>query len=140
MTGTEDSPMFKIHEKTEAGIFFLVTIEVNWLSTWRDKKAISTNDQLVDLKIMISSLRTVDANRKLTSQSYPPVVAMAASSSHTMDLDAGNKKCRPNYWNKDCFKRHPEIRARSRGKTNIMSEVDHYEDSSNSSETDPNTN
>lgn len=129
LSASDPTPIDRgIPEATAAGIFLVGTLNVEWLNSWRDNKAIDASDRPVSLKSMMSSIRTVAANH---SYNYPPhtqnSVATASlneppNSYHQSYPDAICKKCRHKHKNKECFKQHPELAVGPKGQKWLMNQ------------------
>ncbi|KAI0995517.1 hypothetical protein K3495_g12661 [Podosphaera aphanis] len=107
-----------IPEATAAGVFLIGTHHVPWLSSWRDNKAIDSNDKPTNLRTMMTTLRTVAANNYQPTQNF--AAAASASSSSTRlptnrDPEAKCNKCLHVHKNKNCFRQHPELATGEKG-------------------------
>nr|ABW72074.1 TE3 [Blumeria hordei] len=84
------------------------TMEVKWLSNWREIRAYTDGKKYARLEDMMSTLRVAVEQRSLRSN---PVVASVSNNSRMEPgLDDPCRRCRHKHLNKDCFKQHPELR------------------------------
>ena len=102
-------------------MFFLGTMHIPWLDTWRAVGAIGGNRlQFAPLDVMMATLRSTAGQRRLTSAAGANSRNVGASAV-SADPEAQCTDCSHQHTNKKCFKKHPELRP---GNNNTSNEKD----------------